>query len=588
MHPAQAKAAALVKKRSKREGEWGWRTRHPLTSCVMLASSTFPALGFGLGLRARHVPSILEQTPAVDWFEIISENYMDTGGKPRQNLARIAAHYPVVMHGVSLSIGTCDPLNSQYLKQLKALMREVNPAWVSDHLCWTGVAHKNTHDLLPVPYTEAALTHIVQRIRAVQDYLERPIALENPSTYLEFSSSSMPEAEFIARMAEEAQCQLLLDVNNVYVSCFNHGWDAKQYLDTLPMDRVIQIHLAGHTHKGTHIIDTHDDHVTDAVWQLYQYVVQRAGRVPNTMIEWDDKLPEFPVLLEELNKARQIAASAATVSLPERAPAVSVFTPRPTLPLEQQQQCVQDAVMQPAAPSAAALDWIREKPHFPAAKQLQVYRNAYRWRLHDVVTTDYPVLQHYLGEKQFSALLHGFIDQVAPNHFNVARYAAGLPAYARTYAGVDAVAQEICTLETAIAQLADGTESTALTPQHLAAIAPEQLMQQQLLPRYALQLFAFEYAIDDYYRAVKEGVADTQPIAIPSWLAVFRHEDVVWRMALSTSEYTLLSQLFAGVRVGDVLDDPQHALQEEDVTHYFSRWMRNGLLRADESLVSNP
>ena len=238
----------------------------------------FPALGFGLGLRIPHYAHIFEHWPTVDWFEIISENFMDTDGKARRNLSRIAERYPIVMHGVALSIGTVDPLNSDYLRKLKRLIDEVQPAWVSDHLCWTGVAHKNSHDLLPVPYTEEALKHIVRRIGQVQDFLGRSIALENPSTYLEFKASHIPEAEFIAAMVRESGCQLLLDVNNVYVTCYNHRQDTQAYIDALPLERVVQIHLSGHRHMGTHIIDTHDDHVADAVWALYRQVIAQAGR----------------------------------------------------------------------------------------------------------------------------------------------------------------------------------------------------------------------------------------------------------------------------------------------------------------------
>jgi len=193
----------------------------------------FPFLGYGLGLRSKHYEHILEHKPEVDWFEIISENFMETQGKPIRILEKIRADYPVVMHGVSLSIGTIDPLNSDYLAKLKKLADRLNPPWISDHLCWTGIAHKNSHDLLPVPYTEEALQHIIERIRQVQDYLERPILIENPSTYIEFNESEMSEVEFIGRMAEGADCGLLVDVNNIYVSAYNHRLDTKQYLDSL-------------------------------------------------------------------------------------------------------------------------------------------------------------------------------------------------------------------------------------------------------------------------------------------------------------------------------------------------------------------
>ena len=273
-------------------------------------STSTPYLGFGLGLRIPHYAHILETKPAVDWFEIISENFMDTDGRPKRKLVEFREHYPIVMHGVAMSIGTADTLNSEYMRKLKTLKNWLKPAWISDHLCWTGIAHKNSHDLLPVPYTEEALKHITQRIKEVQDFLECPIALENPSTYLEFKASEISEAEFTARMAKDSGCNLLLDVNNVYVTCFNHRVDAKAYIDALPLNQVIQIHLSGHSNMGTHIIDTHDNHVVDGVWQLYKYVTHRAGRTFNTMIEWDDRIPEFPVLYGELEKAKAAAKDA--------------------------------------------------------------------------------------------------------------------------------------------------------------------------------------------------------------------------------------------------------------------------------------
>ena len=562
----------------------------------MTSSTPHPQLGFGLGLRAKHMPHIFEQRPAVDWFEIISENYMDTGGKPRRNLARIAEHYPVVMHGVSLSIGTVDPLNSEYLQKLKRLIDDVNPAWVSDHLCWTGVAHKNTHDLLPVPYTEEALKHIVQRLREVQDYLGRPIALENPSTYLEFKSSHMPEAEFIARMAEASGCNLLLDVNNVFVTCYNHRLDAKAYLDSLPLERVIQVHLSGHTNKGTHIIDTHDDHVVDEVWNLYKYVVHQAGRTPNTMIEWDDNIPEFPVLFAELEKARTAAAEAGRYALPLLEKPAAPFVINETTSLAQQQNTLQEAIMKPEKGNSTPSAWIREKDDFPAEKQLGVYVNAYRWRLFDVVAEDYPVLKAYLGKERFNTLINDFISAVAPQHFNIARYATHLPEFMRGHSGDDAFAYELCVLETAIAQLADAPETDALAPEQLAGMTPELLMESRLAPRQALQLFAFSHPVNGYYKAVMEeepllplgegGDEGPHPNPLPEgegnhFLAAFRHEDVVWRMEIEPQEYQLLSALCAGSTVGEALG----ALDESAAGHiaeYFSRWMRNGLLARGE------
>ncbi|RPH38532.1 MAG: DUF692 domain-containing protein [Planctomycetota bacterium] len=263
-----------------------------------------PNLGLGVGLRTVHFGHILDKKPAVDWFEIITENFLDTGGRPRFVLDRIAERHPIVLHGVSMSVGSTDPLDRVYLRKVKALADRVRAVWVSDHVCWTGVAGRNLHDLLPMPYTEEALRHLVKRIRRVQDILERPRVLENPSSYVEFRSSSMPEWEFLARMADEADCGLLLDVNNVYVSSFNHGFDAETYLRGIPPERVAYVHLAGHTNLGTHLLDTHIGPVIDPVWKLYRLAHRLTGG-RSTLLEWDEQIPSFPVVHREVKKARK-------------------------------------------------------------------------------------------------------------------------------------------------------------------------------------------------------------------------------------------------------------------------------------------
>lgn len=268
-----------------------------------------PNLGFGLGLRKEHYQTILAEKPSVDWFEIITENYLVDGGKPLHYLDRIRADYPMVMHGVSLSIGGTDPLALGYLQKLKALAQRVEAAWISDHLCWTGVGGANLHDLLPLPYREETLRHVVERIRRVQDFLGRRILIENPSSYLSYRHSDIPEWEFLCAMAEEADCLLLLDVNNVYVSARNHGFDPYRYLARIPAQRVWQIHLAGHSDCGSYLIDTHDHPVADPVWDLYEAAIRHCGPV-STMIERDDAIPPLAELLEELQRARDAAAKA--------------------------------------------------------------------------------------------------------------------------------------------------------------------------------------------------------------------------------------------------------------------------------------
>jgi uncharacterized protein (UPF0276 family) len=265
-----------------------------------------PFLGFGLGLRPQHYAEILEGSPKVDWFEVISENYMVDGGQPLRMLDRIRERYPVVMHGVSLSIASTSPLDIGYLKRLKALAERVEPKWISDHLCWTGVHGVNLHDLLPIPYTREALDHVVDRVSQVQDVLGRRLTLENVSSYVTFGQSEMSEWEFVTEVAARADCWLLFDVNNVYVSSFNHGFAASDFLNGVPRDRVVQFHVAGHSHEESHIVDTHDHPVCDEVWDLYRDAVAHFGPV-STMIERDDNIPPLAELVEELDHARAIA-----------------------------------------------------------------------------------------------------------------------------------------------------------------------------------------------------------------------------------------------------------------------------------------
>jgi uncharacterized protein (UPF0276 family) len=273
------------------------------------------SLGFGLGLRPPHYTQIVETRPEVGWFEITSENFMVPGGRPLHWLDRIRSDYPIAMHGVSLSIGSTDPLDQQHLAGLQRLQRRVQPAWISDHLCWTGVAGGNLHDLLPLPYNEAVLAHVVDRVRRVQDRLGSRILLENVSSYVSYPSSQLTEWDFLAEVAQRADCLILLDVNNIYVSSVNHGFDPLVYLDAIPVARVRQIHLAGHQRRDDGlIVDTHDAPIAEPVWRLYEHARRRFGDVA-TMIERDENIPALAELLKELDRARSIAASVDAESL---------------------------------------------------------------------------------------------------------------------------------------------------------------------------------------------------------------------------------------------------------------------------------
>jgi len=270
-----------------------------------------PDLGVGIGARAKHYSALFGETNGgaadsrLDWLEVISENFMVAGGRPLQNLERLVEKYRLVPHGVSMSIGATSDLDLSYLGRLKAVVQKMKPPWCSDHLCWTGAGGVEIHDLLPLPHTREAIDHVAERIRRVQDFLEVPFAIENVSSYLTYKESVMPEWEFVAAIAEKADCGILFDCNNIYVSGTNHGFDPNAYVDAMPKDRVVQMHLAGHTDKGAYLLDTHSDHVADPVWDLYRRATERFGAVA-TLIEWDEDIPEFDVVADEALKARTI------------------------------------------------------------------------------------------------------------------------------------------------------------------------------------------------------------------------------------------------------------------------------------------
>lgn len=274
-------------------------------------TAVFPRLDYGIGLRPPHYQDVLagNASGGVDWFEVITENFFGAGGNPRRVLRAVRERYPVALHGVSLSIGSTDALDARYLDALARLVGEIEPAIVSDHLCWSSFGGHTVHDLWPLPYTEAALAHVVERVVQVQERLRRRILLENPSSYATFQASSIPEAEFLAEVARRADCGILLDVNNVYVSARNHGWDCEAYLAAIPRERVGYIHLAGHSEASDHVLDTHDGPVADAVWALYRAAIRRFGRVP-TLVEWDDDIPPLTVVIAQVDRARSGACDA--------------------------------------------------------------------------------------------------------------------------------------------------------------------------------------------------------------------------------------------------------------------------------------
>lgn len=549
----------------------------------------FKNLGFGMGLRSQHYPYIMKNWPkTVDWFEIISENFMDTDGRPKRILAEIKEHYPIVMHGVSMSIGTTDPLNSEYMKKLKALMKWLNPPWVSDHLCWTGTAHKNTHDLLPVPYTEEALAHIIKKIKHVQDYIERPLIIENPSTYMEFKDSQMPEWEFISRMAEKSSCGLLLDVNNIYVSCYNHRLDPKEYIDALPHDRVVQIHLAGHDNMGTHIIDSHRGKVIDEVWALYRYVIGKAGKI-STMIEWDEDVPSFNTVLKEVNKARKLTDR---LKIPNQLPDMSGErekrnTKKPA-PYKKSLETFQNVILSGDAKKSRPENWVLSKDKFPPENQLGVYINGYRARLFDVSNEDYKVLRHLLGNKNMNRLLDEYIEATPSNNFNITRYTVKFPEFVKKAAWlpqkIRQAAYEMAVLETELMQISDMKETKPLDTKKFEKMTPEKFLKQKIYLRAALKLFKFDYQVNDYFNKVMDDKNPRTPAKNPCFLAIYRHEDMMWRLEMDKDEYLVMKKFMEGKTVGKAIESMLSSKNVDaekligNFNKWFGRWSSNGLL----------
>ena len=273
----------------------------------------WPALGCGVGLRREHFDCVTREWPAVDWFEAISENFIDSGGRPLHILETVRRRYPVALHGVSLSVGSADPLNETYLARLKALAQRIEPAILSDHLCWTGVDGENLHDLLPLPFTEEAIRHVVARVERVQEFLGRRILLENVSSYVTYRHSTIPEWEFLTEISKRSGCGILLDLNNIYVNSYNHSFDPGRYIDAIPEGSVGQFHLAGHTDMGPYLFDTHSCCVIEPVWRLYRHALKRFGPVA-TLIEWDMEIPPFSQLQQETQQARLIYDDTCSVS----------------------------------------------------------------------------------------------------------------------------------------------------------------------------------------------------------------------------------------------------------------------------------
>jgi uncharacterized protein (UPF0276 family) len=525
-----------------------------------------PDLGVGVGLRVPHQAAVLGGRPPIDWLEVISENFMVEGGRPRRNLDRALAAYPVVPHGVSLSIGGADPLDRQHLRRLRDLVRHTAAPWVSDHLAWSGAGGAHLHELFPLPYTEQALRHVVERCRVVQDALGVRLCLENVSSYVTYRSSSMPEWEFLARLVDEADVGILLDVNNVFVSAVNHGFDALAYLDAIPAERVVQIHVAGHTDLGRYLLDTHSGHVVDPVWELYRHAIARCGSV-STLVEWDEDVPPLEVLLAEAERARQHRDRALAEARARGVPRPTPPRPRagaagdaPTPSLEALQLEIVDLVRREAAidgdpaPAARARAIAADGARLRPEEQLDIYRRQAWIRHRDALAEDLPGLAHVLGVDGFEAFLRAYLRAVPPRGASLRDLPLGAPAFAARYAfpeGRAALARAMLDYEVALVEVFDGPDVVPLDATRLGALPADAWAAARLVVSPLVRRLALDHPVHLLRRAVRAGQAPPLPPApSPAHVLVFRRDDSVCFEEIEPSAAALLEGLAAGLSLG--------------------------------------
>jgi uncharacterized protein (UPF0276 family) len=556
--------------------------------------------GFGLGLRTPHYSDFLAKMQPLDWLEIITDNFLVEGGKPLLMLDTIRRDYPIAMHGVAMSIGAAGGIDEAYVRKVKALATRIEPMWISDHLCWTGPGPEQLHDLYPMPYTDEAARHVIEQIRRTQDILQRQLVLENVSSYIDFKHNSASEWQFLAHIADTADCLLLVDINNIYVSSVNHHFDPLDYLNALPKHRVQQIHLAGHSDHGDYIVDTHDHPMVPAVWDLYAQACRRFGPVA-TMIERDDKIPPLQTLIEELNIARGIAAhilgspasagEAVRVAQPITLGETAARTPAllPELLLARVQRRIGDYILDLPAPadSAPAIELVLEVPGADRAQRLGIYHNAYRARLAEVLAESFSKTNLYMGSDAFNNDAIAFAVCQPPMARSLSLYGANFPAYLAALYPDNPELRELAQLDWDLRTCFDGPDVAALTAETAQAGAGEQAApwlkwQAPLHPSVVLR--AIGSNVTQIWRAIDadEEVPEVHLHTKSKSVAVWRKGLQPHFQTLDSDQATFLRCLQSGQSIeeaadalawSDGLPDPQR------LGGWLQAWLADGLLR---------
>ncbi len=546
-----------------------------------------PSPGFGLGLRTAHYNDFLERPQPLDWLEIITDNFMVEGGKPLVMLERIRRDYPLVMHGVAMSLGAPVGPDLAYLKRVKALADRVQPLWISDHLCWIGPGPEQLHDLYPLPYTDEAARHVVQSIRRAQDVLGRRLVVENVSSYIDFKDSAASEWQFLSHIARESDCLLLVDVNNIHVSSVNHSFDPLDYLNGLPADRVQQIHLAGHEDHGDWIVDTHDHPVAQPVWELYRQACRRFGRVA-TMIERDDRIPPLQELLDELAVARGIAGEAfLPAPSPETDTGLEPASNEPE-PLQKLQQLLSAYVLNPAEVHGdAAVARVRAKQDVDARQRLGIYHHAYRSRLAEVLAESFEKTNLYMGSDAFAEDAQAFAVSHPPLVRNLGRYGDGLPGwFAQRYPGNPEL-RELAQLDWDLRESFDGPDVAALDATSAAADATQSWLAREAPLHPSVRLRAITTNVVQLWKAIDEDVEvpDSARLDSTGTLAVWRKELQPHFMTLEPAQARFIARLSEGVSILQACEDLQslpELAEPQTLGVWLRAWWDDGLLRAGE------
>lgn len=553
-------------------------------------------VGFGLGLRTPHYNDFLAAKQPLDWLEIISDNFMVEGGKPMVMLDRLRRDYPMAMHGVAMSIGSAQGVDETYLRKVKALADRIEPLWVSDHLCWTGSPPNQLHDLYPLPYTDEAARHVIEQILRAQDILQRRLVVENVSSYIDFKHNASSEWEFLAHIAQAADCLLLVDVNNVFVSSMNHGFEPMTYLRAMPSHRVQQIHLAGHSDNGSYIVDTHDHPVAQPVWDLYAQACRLYGSVA-TMIERDDHIPDLPTLIAELGIGQRIAADVAQEKKAQRTATVlpnglSNTSPHgapaedaaPTL-ARVQHRIAAYILDLPTEGEGPVTELVKVAPGVDAQKRLGIYHNAYRARLAEVLAESFAKTNLYMGSDQFERDAIAFAVSHPPTVRNLGRYGAGFVSYLATVYPENLELQELAQLDWDLRTTFDGPDASALDAASAAAGEAQRWLSQANPLHPSVKLRPIRTNVAQLWRAIDldQDVPQVIHHDLPKTMMVWRKQLQPHFMTLEGDQAAFIQALFNGSSINgacesragsDVFSDPKR------LATWLQTWLSEGLLQS--------